>query len=374
MPTKIFVMTHKKFNCPDDPAYIPLHVGRAVSNDLGYMGDDTGDSISSMNCYYGELTGLYWIWKNYCPEHYDENMGLCHYRRYFVNDSRTIMKESEFDDILKDYDIITSKAVISGDDGKTYEETYGESHDISDLILTGKTIRKLYPEDYPVFLETIKGNRTYFGNLMVAGGKIFDSYCTWLFSVFNEMKKSMDLSMYGDEYNRRVFGFLSEHLLYVWVRARKLRVYEGRVVISDEKAEVKELKASVGYLLKKGCFDEASNLFYEVLKVRPDVTLEQSDLRGDIPLLEQIIYICSEEHKAGTEGILSVCRNIDDMLCHVRHVTDILRKENWTDDDRKYLNEMNVSDIAAMVLALNNNTAYRAEELPGLLHSNTRKC
>ena len=61
----IFTMTHKKFSKPDDAAYVPVQVGRAVNEALGYLGDDTGDSISEKNCYYGELTGIYWVWKNY---------------------------------------------------------------------------------------------------------------------------------------------------------------------------------------------------------------------------------------------------------------------------------------------------------------------
>ena len=52
MSTKIYTMTHKKFNPPSDDTYIPLHVGRACAADLGYMGDDTGDNISKLNCYY----------------------------------------------------------------------------------------------------------------------------------------------------------------------------------------------------------------------------------------------------------------------------------------------------------------------------------
>ena len=80
MRTKIFVMTHKKFDEPQNPIYIPLQVGKAETEDLGYLGDDTGDSISHKNKYYGELTGLYWLWKNYSDV---DIIGICHYRRYF---------------------------------------------------------------------------------------------------------------------------------------------------------------------------------------------------------------------------------------------------------------------------------------------------
>ncbi len=64
MQIKIFTMTHKKFQEPEDKIYVPLHVGRASAGDLGYQGDDTGDSISRWNNFYGELTGVYWVWKN----------------------------------------------------------------------------------------------------------------------------------------------------------------------------------------------------------------------------------------------------------------------------------------------------------------------
>ena len=82
MNTKIFTMTHKKFQEPEASIYVPLHVGRAGAEELGYLGDDTGESISRWNNYYGELTGVYWVWKN---EIEADIIGICHYRRFFVN-------------------------------------------------------------------------------------------------------------------------------------------------------------------------------------------------------------------------------------------------------------------------------------------------
>ena len=38
MKLRIYTLTHKKFEVPKDPMYQPLHVGRAVSGDLGYFG------------------------------------------------------------------------------------------------------------------------------------------------------------------------------------------------------------------------------------------------------------------------------------------------------------------------------------------------
>ncbi len=53
MSVTIFTMTHKKFPTPGDLIYVPLQVGRAGAEDLGYIGDDAGVSISEKNCYYG---------------------------------------------------------------------------------------------------------------------------------------------------------------------------------------------------------------------------------------------------------------------------------------------------------------------------------
>ena len=103
MKTQIFVMTHKKFNPPNNPIYIPLQVGAALNPDLGYMRDDVGDSISALNPYYGELTGMYWLWKNY---HDADLIGVCHYRRFFFNERGTLMTQEEYETALQDVDVM----------------------------------------------------------------------------------------------------------------------------------------------------------------------------------------------------------------------------------------------------------------------------
>ena len=109
MKIKIFALTHKKFEVPQDKMYQPLQVGREEKEDLGYLCDNTGDNISAENCYYSELTGLYWIWKNV---HTYKYVGTCHYRRYLLNEQEKIFTEAEYLELLKDYDLITTKRVV----------------------------------------------------------------------------------------------------------------------------------------------------------------------------------------------------------------------------------------------------------------------
>ena len=92
MSIKLFTITHKQFTPPPDSMYVPLHVGRVNTEDLGYLGDNTGESISSKNPFYCELTGMYWIWKN---EKNADYVGICHYRRYLINERGTLFTETE---------------------------------------------------------------------------------------------------------------------------------------------------------------------------------------------------------------------------------------------------------------------------------------
>jgi len=109
MDLTIYTLTHKHFTKPDDNMYVPLQVGTAINSPLGYLRDDTGDNISALNGYYSELTGLYWIWKNVHDINY---VGTCHYRRYLIDENEHIMNEKQYEQIFKEYELVTTKRVV----------------------------------------------------------------------------------------------------------------------------------------------------------------------------------------------------------------------------------------------------------------------
>lgn len=349
MSTTIYTMTHKAFNPPEDKTYVPLHVGREGKQDLGYLGDNTGDNISDLNCYYGELTGVYWLWMN---RTIPGNVGICHYRRFFINDNQELLSEPDFEKLLSEYDIITSKAMYCDKDN--YRDYYAAAHNVFDLDMEGEVIKEIYPDYYDAFKTVMAGKKHYFGNLMVTSSELFDEYCEWLFNIFAVLGDRIDVSSY-DEYHRRIFGFLSEQLLLVWVTAKGLKVYESRIGITEEKAETKELKQAVGVLLADHKVSEARELFTEILKVRPDIRLEHSDLRGEIPIIEQLLYILEEEKKAGLDGALTKTTSLTSLINLYRDTLDILRKgTEMTDEDKKFLSDNSVSDIMIQVIKINN--------------------
>ena len=113
MDIKILVAAHKTYRMPEDDIFMPVHVGAAGKESIGYQRDDEGENISLKNPYFCELTGLYWMWKN-CDNEYN---GLVHYRRYFAtrkhvagnNPFDKIIKRAELEKVLENTDIIVPK-------------------------------------------------------------------------------------------------------------------------------------------------------------------------------------------------------------------------------------------------------------------------
>lgn len=346
---KIFTMTHKKFMEPKEPIYVPLQVGRAVSNDLGYLGDDTGDSISEKNCYYGELTGVYWVWKNVMDA---DIIGICHYRRFFLDQDRKIMNQKQYNEILKKYDVMVSNRVEAD---KSYIEYYGEAHNAKDLLMVGEVIKEKYPDYYQYYEQAMQGNVYYYGNLMVTSRGIFQKYAKWLFDILFEVEKRIDISEY-DLYNQRVFGFLSEQMLKIWLDKNRLHVYEGTIGITAEKAETVELKLAMSQLVRMEKIEEARNMLYEYLKIRPDVRLELSDIKQEIPMIEQLLYIAQEEKKHGIVGLQAYSDNLQLWIEHYRKVLHCLVECSegcLSKKNAEYLLQKNVTWIMVKVILLN---------------------
>ena len=245
MDLTIYTLTHKHFTKPDDNMYVPLQVGTAINSPLGYLRDDTGDNISALNGYYSELTGLYWIWKNVHDINY---VGTCHYRRYLIDENEHIMNEKQYEQIFKEYELVTTKRVVLNN---SYHYGFSANHNVTALDMTGEVIKELYPEYYDTFIQLVNGNETYFGNMIVTSKELFDKYAEWLFTIFFEVQKRIDMETDKDSYHRRVFGFISEFLLLVWVRVNNINVKECKVGMVGEKAETRELKAVLSSFLAK---------------------------------------------------------------------------------------------------------------------------
>lgn len=240
MDLKVLVATHKKYWMPEDACYLPLHVGREGKNDLGYVGDNTGDNISNKNANYCELTGLYWAWKNLNCEY----IGLCHYRRYFAKKEKVrdkkerIMGAHDYESLLEKYDVIlpTKRNYYI----ETVRSQYEHAHVKSDLDTVKQVIDELYPDYSNAFEVVMNRRRLHILNMFVMKKSLFDEYCKWLFTILFEVEKRVDISSYS-VYEARIFGFLSERLFNVWLEKQQLNCKEVPVVFLEKQNWAKKI-------------------------------------------------------------------------------------------------------------------------------------
>ena len=249
MDIKIAVATHKKYWMPEDDAYLPLHVGKALHDDLdlGYTGDNIGDNISDKNESFCELTGLYWMWKNVKSDY----KGLVHYRRHFTSrrlgqsKQDSVLKNDDFAKILKQTDILLPKR------RKYYIETnkshYDHAHYAHDLLATREVISQLCLQYLPAFDCQMQRTSAHMFNMLVMRSDYFDAYCKWLFTVLFAVEECTDISSY-DKVQRRLYGYLSELLLDVWLETNNLAYKENAVTFMEPQ---NWLKKGGNFLLRK---------------------------------------------------------------------------------------------------------------------------
>ena len=353
MSITLFTITHKQFTPPTDSMYLPLHVGRANGQDLGFIGDDTGEHISEKNPFYCELTGMYWIWKNYRPNssflqtvspkinhpllteetHY---IGICHYRRYLINEKGNLFTGEELSKLLKHYDMITTKLLtLPG----SYYNGFSANHHIKDLLMTGAVIQEKYPEYYDTFDRLIHGPHTYFGNIFVTSKDEYDRYCAWLFDILFELEKRTDFTGYSG-YQKRLFGFLSEFLQTVWIQYHNLNVKECMVGMVGEKYETRLLKEELAVFLENRDYTGAEKHFMECYQKRPDILMEASDINGELRLCMQIISTCKFEDLEYGKCILDSIRDYHSLIRHFGRLnTAVAHSVNQciTEDEQNFL-------------------------------------
>jgi hypothetical protein len=324
MDDHIYVMTHKMFAPPEDPLYLPIHVGRrpwmreqgrtqsaGKYTLLRFRGDDTGDNISDQNCFFSELTGMYWVWKNVNSD----VVGICHYRRYLLDHDGCLFTGASIASALEKHDVITTKNLQLN---FPYDEGFASHHKRIYLDTTAEVLRELYPEYYGTYEQLVHEKHTYFGNMLIMKKTLYDAYMEWLFAILFGVQKRVREE--EDSYHRRIFGFISEFLQYVWIVHNDLKVYECMVGMLGEKAEVTETKQRLAEYFAKGDFAGAKQYFLEARKRRPDILMEASDVTGELHLCMEVIAIAGLEQEAYGTNLLQKNRDFTELMRYCNHL------------------------------------------------------
>ena len=232
--------------------YVPVWAGKQGAPKVkGFTGDDSGKNISAKNKYYSELSGIYWVWKNTQTE----IVGSCHYRRYFTTKEpliyrikrllyfpanlwkkrfgliytanttywrKHILNENDALTILDKYDAIFP---IRRKLRQTIKQHYSKYHSADDLILLENILKEKSPEYIPALKKVLNQNRLFANNMFVLKRDVFEELMEWLFGILFIFEERVPNENYKG-YQERIFGFLSERLITVWIEHKKLKYKE----------------------------------------------------------------------------------------------------------------------------------------------------
>lgn len=220
----ILIATHKPCILPTESIYLPVHCGRAVStldpNSLHWMeshtiGDNTGDNISNLNPYFCELTALYWAWKNYNRIGSPEQIGLCHYRRFFMDIGTT-------DEITVPIHYLN----------KTIRNQFNQHHNSDEL---SRAINALPYQDLKNDVETyLNQNKGFFFNMFVLPKELFFEYCDLIFPLLFKLFENSHWEKL-DSYQKRMPGFIAERLtggiIYHFNKKQKIPIHGTLTIV-----------------------------------------------------------------------------------------------------------------------------------------------
>ncbi|MDD3436125.1 MAG: DUF4422 domain-containing protein [Candidatus Gastranaerophilales bacterium] len=248
LKTKIFVGYYKPNFIFKSDVFQPILTSDANEDwdcdDL--IKDKTGINIADKNKYYGELSGHYWVWKNFLPTTDVDYIGFCHYRRFLdfgITPTPKVpfkpMFEKEFKKTFKKY---TEKKITECIDGYDiilpYKMTfksilysqYLKWHPQDEMNFALNIIRDNYPE-YIEAAKTVMGSKKMYICLnFIMKKELFNEYMEWMFGIFTELENRTDVTKYVDYAQVRTPAFIAERFFNIWlehvVKTRNLKVLE----------------------------------------------------------------------------------------------------------------------------------------------------
>lgn len=215
----IFISTFG-FRCIKVSNSIAIEVGAANRNKFRYLlKDNTGINISKENEYYGELTGLYWIWKNYDFKDI-KYIGFCHYNKKLSINQRKARKYLELN---------SESWVVSN------SRRIPKHSDINEWKIFDEIIRVYYPEYYPSLIHLYnregEGDKCNTANLFITSVSEFYKYCEFVFGVCDKLRTQI-----GDndkiKFDKRYCAFLAERLLSVYLQKNEREYLEVPIMYS----------------------------------------------------------------------------------------------------------------------------------------------
>jgi hypothetical protein len=200
----------KQYTLMCGSALMPLEV-KNIGIDKGYLTDDTFDNISYLNNLLGDLTGLYWVWKN--TNH--EFVGVNQYCRFYDDNEISNLKLDENTLYVSNFKNFGNISVW---------EQYKYWHTDLGIKMLYKSINSK-----KISITENMANQLYFYNKLstcnsfFSHNSIFNNLCEIIFNILFELYEGSKYTIEHIQENmhrqrpndKRLLAFLNERILNI---------------------------------------------------------------------------------------------------------------------------------------------------------------
>ena len=245
---KIFVGYYKPNKIFKSDVYQPILTADTDWDDAALIKDNSGINIAEKNKNYGELSGHYWVWKNFIPKTDCEYIGFCHYRRFldfnispiesipfkpvYEKDFKKRFKQYSEDKILEfieNFDIILP---VQMEFKSILYSQYLKWHPKKDMNLALNIIRDIYPEYIETTKEVMGSKKMYTCLNFIMKKELLEKYFEWIFSILEELEKRTNWLKYKEYLEIRTPAFITERFFNIWL-AYNIKKYNLKIKTSS---------------------------------------------------------------------------------------------------------------------------------------------
>ena len=229
---KIFCTSLKYYKILEKlPKYIiPLGVGKEKFP-KSWIDEKNGINISHLNSYYGELTGIYWIWKNAIDDMNNEDIiGNCHYRKLWLNQLYLKKQKNTFNSLyskLLNFDNLNFNKLDAIQVQPIFFKTKNLMDDFFEIHGTDildKSLHFLDSKNRKDFSHHLKNNKLFPLNMFITKVKYFREYCEIIFPWLHNCFKYCEANNLLKGYNSRLPAFLAERFTSYWYSQKKNKI------------------------------------------------------------------------------------------------------------------------------------------------------
>ena len=189
-----------------------------------FLTENSGQNIIKYNKYFGELSGIYWVYKNKLYQYdNDDFIGFCHYRRFWLDNiynknhsinsnifSKLLKKKVE---IFNNSDVIMLQPLKLKNEN-IYDHFKNNHYNGNKLIDYSFTL--LDKKNSDAFKKYLDNNVLSICNMFIAKPLVFKNYCEFIFPLLEKLLYYSLSNNLCVGKNLRMPGFFMERFTSFW--------------------------------------------------------------------------------------------------------------------------------------------------------------